>query len=254
MPSEPSSPRQPQWFPTRGRHQRFCRLKLSGGWINSAEVLRGGGQRQRAVGGGGLAVAAAAASTRPHACATMRTGGDGVDGNCQGEIGFARCRPWWRAARTRAHFPAVYPPAPKPRRVRRRDSCVVETPDRGGHGECHSLCFVWANLPRGGLTFCFTDRRRQSGVWLPEMMVMGGEPPKQHWRSVGPGPVDGRLTTDEGKFGLANASGNATRPNLHQGGLGAEEGCARSPVLPSWSVGLCASNCRVQCISCWVGR
>lgn len=58
MPSEPSSPRQPQWFPTRGRHQRFCRLKLSGRWINLAEVIRGGGRSTED--SGGLAVAAAA--------------------------------------------------------------------------------------------------------------------------------------------------------------------------------------------------
>lgn len=139
MPSEPSSPRQPQWFPTRGRHQRFCRLKLSGRWINSAEVVRGGGRTTED--SGGLAVAAAAAtSTRPHACATMRTGGDGVDGNSQGEIGFARCRPWWRASRApTVHFPAVHPPATGP--PAETLVCIVETPaDRGGHGERHALC------------------------------------------------------------------------------------------------------------------
>lgn len=117
MPSEPSSPRQPQWFPTRGRRQRFCRLKLSGRWINSAEVVRGGGHSVED--SGGLVVAAAAAtSTRPHACATMRTGGDGVDGNSQGEIGLRGAGlgggPPARPQSTSP--PSIHrPPAPQPR-------------------------------------------------------------------------------------------------------------------------------------------
>ncbi|KAK0741376.1 hypothetical protein B0T18DRAFT_229857 [Schizothecium vesticola] len=182
MPSEPSKPEATPMVPHTWPPPTVLPVEAFG----QMDKLGGSSPWWWAEGSGGLAVAAAATSTRPHACATMRTGGDGVDGNAQGEIGSARCRPWWRASR--AHFPAGPQPAEGVLVLLRRDSCLVETPDRGGHDGCHASCLS-GSISHVVDCHCFADRRRQSGV-VPEMMVMGGVPPKQHWRSVGPGTVD----------------------------------------------------------------
>jgi hypothetical protein len=135
MPSEPSKPEATPMVPHTWPPPTVLPVEAFG----QMDKLSGSSPWWWAEGSGGLAVAAAAASTRPHACATMRTGGrrGGVDR-------------WFSGQDRVCEVPALV--ACLPRRLPRRPpaegvlvflhrgSCLVGTPDRGGHGECHASC------------------------------------------------------------------------------------------------------------------